>query len=65
MIRARNVLGYIGNNGHVMMRMGLISILITGLHKDYHMPNDEIEFINLEKMVKIIKLTYLGLNEIL
>ena len=45
-----------------MMRMGLISILITGLRKDYHMPNDEIEFINLEKMVKIIKLTYLGLN---
>jgi hypothetical protein len=39
--------------------------LFTGLHKDYHMPNDEIEFIYLEKMVKIIKLTYLGLNEIL
>lgn len=39
--------------------------LFTGLHKDYHMPNDEIEFIDLEKMVAIIKLTYLGLNEIL
>ncbi len=39
--------------------------LFTGLHKDYHMPNDEIEFINLDKMVRIIKLTYLGLNEIL
>ncbi len=39
--------------------------LFTGLHKDYHMPNDEVEFINLEKMVAIIKLTYLGLNEIL
>ncbi|RLD78311.1 MAG: hypothetical protein DRJ15_11790 [Bacteroidetes bacterium] len=39
--------------------------LFTGLHKDYHMPNDEIEFMNLEKMVAIIKLTYNGLNEIL
>lgn len=39
--------------------------LFTGLHKDYHMPNDEIEFMNLEKMVEIIKLAYLGLNEIL
>ncbi|MCP4311698.1 MAG: M20/M25/M40 family metallo-hydrolase, partial [Bacteroidetes bacterium] len=39
--------------------------LFTGLHKDYHMPNDEIEFMNLEKMVAIIKLTYIGLNEIL
>jgi Zn-dependent M28 family amino/carboxypeptidase len=39
--------------------------LFTGLHRDYHMPNDEIEFMNLDKMVEIIKLTYLGLNEIL
>ena len=39
--------------------------LFTGLHKDYHMPNDEIEFMNLEKMVAIILLTYNGLNEIL
>lgn len=39
--------------------------LFTGLHKDYHMPNDEIEFVNIDKMVEIIKLTYLGLNEIL
>ncbi len=39
--------------------------LFTGLHRDYHYPNDELEFINLEKMTNIIKLTYLGLNEIL
>ncbi len=39
--------------------------LFTGLHKDYHMPNDEIEFVNLEKMTEIIKLSYLGLKEIL
>ena len=39
--------------------------LFTGLHKDYHMPNDEIEFINLDKMTEIIKLSYLGLQEIL
>lgn len=39
--------------------------LFTGIHRDYHMPNDEIELINLEKMTAIIKLTYLGLNDIL
>jgi len=39
--------------------------LFTGLHRHYHYPNDELEFINLEKMTNIIKLTYLGLNEIL
>ena len=39
--------------------------LFTGLHRDYHFPNDELEFIDLEKMTNIIKLTYLGLNDIL
>jgi hypothetical protein len=39
--------------------------LFTGLHRDYHYPNDEIESINIEKMTNIIKLTYLGLNDIL
>jgi hypothetical protein len=39
--------------------------LFTGLHKDYHMPNDEIELLNIDKMVEIIKLTYLGLSDIL
>jgi hypothetical protein len=42
----------------------IISIT-TGLHKDYHMPNDEVEFINIDKMTDIVKLTYLGLDEIL
>jgi len=39
--------------------------LFTGLHRDYHFPNDEIESINLEKMTNIIRLAYLGLNDIL
>lgn len=39
--------------------------LFAGLHRDYHMPSDEIEFIDIEKMTNIIKLTYLGLNDIL
>ena len=39
--------------------------LFTGLHKDYHMPNDEFEFLDIDKMVKIIRLTYLGVNRIL
>ena len=39
--------------------------LFTGLHKDYHMPNDELEFLDIPKMVEIIKLTYLGVNRIL
>ncbi|WP_430932128.1 M20/M25/M40 family metallo-hydrolase [Saccharicrinis sp. 156] len=39
--------------------------LFTGLHRHYHYPNDELEYIDLEKMTNIIKLTYLGLNEIL
>lgn len=39
--------------------------LFTGLHRDYHHPNDELEFIDLEKMTNIIKLTYFGLNNIL
>jgi hypothetical protein len=39
--------------------------LFTGLHRDYHYPNDEIESIDIEKMTNIIKLTYLGLNDIL
>lgn len=39
--------------------------LFTGLHKDYHMPNDEFEFLDLDKMVNIIRLTYLGVNRIL
>lgn len=39
--------------------------LFTGLHRDYHFPNDEVEFINLEKMTNIIKLSYLGLEELI
>jgi len=39
--------------------------LFTGLHKDYHMPNDEIESMDIDKMVEIIKLAYLGLSDIL
>jgi acetylornithine deacetylase/succinyl-diaminopimelate desuccinylase-like protein len=38
--------------------------LFTGLHRDYHHPNDELEFIDLDKMTKIIQLTYLGLTDI-
>lgn len=38
--------------------------LFTGLHRHYHYPNDELEFIDMEKMTNIIKLTYLGLNDI-
>ena len=58
--------GLCGSDFTSFAREGIPVIsLFTGLHKDYHMPNDEIEFIYLEKMVKIIKLTYLGLNEIL
>jgi hypothetical protein len=39
--------------------------ITTGLHRDYHMPNDELESIDLNKMAEILKLTYLGLNDIL
>jgi hypothetical protein len=39
--------------------------LFTGLHKDYHMPNDEFDFLDIDKMVEIIKLTYLGTLDIL
>ena len=42
-----------------------IIALFTGLHKDYHMPNDEYDFLDIDKMVEIIKLTYLGTLEIL
>ncbi len=39
--------------------------LFTGLHKDYHMPDDEFEFVDMDKMVEIVRLTYLGVNRIL
>ncbi len=31
----------------------------TGLHEDYHMPTDDIEFVNFEKLNRVTKLAYL------